>query len=173
MIVTSRKTEDLRIEDPETTAVISISLVDEAPGKGRIVVIGNGQTSACYWNNMGTLNVREFFLAASDSYIVGCLDPFGTLFRKIDPKALQALVITDIEAAGNLDDEQKLVLTARTTEFSPISDVNGLQVLNGDLMAAIYGPMWALQVNERFLGQHPLYVGLFERIGVIRQVLLG
>lgn len=172
MKVTSRKTEDLRIEHDDT-GPISVSMVDESPGTGRIAIVGGGQTSACYWNSMGKLTVREFFLAASDQYIVGCLDPFGTLFRKIDPRILAPIVMADIEAAENLDDEQKLNLTLRTREFEPISDVNGLHALNNDLMLAIYGPMWMNQVNERFLGQHPLYTGLFTRIAIIRQVLLG
>lgn len=173
MKVTIRKTEELRIEDETDASVILVTLVDEAPGKARLVIVGGGQTTACYWNNTGKLSAREFFLAASDQYIVGCLDPFGTLFRKIDPAILAPLVMLDIEAAENLDDEQKLKLTARTVEFSPISDVNGLHALNNDLLLAIYGPMWTNQVNERFLGQHPLYTGLFTRIATIRQVLLG
>jgi hypothetical protein len=173
MKVTSRKTEDMRIEDEATGEVVTVSLVDEAPGKGRIVVIGHAQTSACYWNNMGSLSTREFFLAASDQYIVGCLDPFGTLFRKIDPKTLTFVVIGDIEKLDTIDAEQKMVLMARTKEFEPISDVNGLQALNGELMTTIYGPMWVNQVNERFLGQHPLYTALFTRVATIRQVLLG
>lgn len=173
MKVTIRKTEDLRIEDPATAAVINVTLVDESPGVGRIIVAGGGLTSACYWGSMGTLSVREFFLKASDQYIVGCLDPFGTLFRKIDPKTLAHTVMGDIEAAKTLDDEQKLTLTARTVEFTPISDANGLQALNSELLLAIYGPMWTNQVNERFLGQHPLYTELFARIATIRQVLLG
>lgn len=173
MKVTIRKTEDLRIEDPADASIISVTLVDESPGVGRLVINGGGQTSACYWNNIGKLSAREFFLAASDQYIVGCLDPFGTLFRKIDPKTLAYIVIGDIEKADNIDSEQKLVLTARTKEFEPISDVNGLHALNNDLMREIYGPMWTNQVNERFLGQHPLYTGLFARIAAIRQVLLG
>lgn len=172
MQVTIRKTEELRIEDAADGSVVIVTFADEAPGKGRLVVI-EGQTQTCYWNNMGSLDAKGFFLAASDQYIVGCLDPFGTLFRKIDPKTMAYIVITDIEAATNLDDAQKLTLTARTKEFTPISDVNGLQALNGDLMTAIYGPMWVNQVNERFLGQHPLYTGLFARIAKIRQVLQG
>lgn len=173
MNVTIRKTEELRIEHEENAEVINVSLVDEAPGKARLVIVGGGQTSACYWNSTGKLSAREFFIAASDQYIVGCLDPFGTLFRKIDPKTLAFIVIGDIEKADNLDNEQKVTLTARTKEFDPISDVNGLQALNNDLMNAIYGPMWVNQVNERFLGQHPLYTGLFSRIATIRQVLMG
>lgn len=173
MKVSIRKTEDLRIEDEAQALLITVMLVDEAPGKGRIVVTGSGQTNACYWNSMGDLSVREFFLAASDHYIVGCLDPFGTLFRKVDPKILAPIVIADIADAQNLDDEQKINLTSRTAEFAPISDVNGLHALNKDLMDAIYGPMWVNQVNERFLGKHPLYTGLFERIATIRQVLLA
>lgn len=173
MKVSIRKTEDLRIEDPADASIISVTLVDESPGVGRLVINGGGQTNACYWNNIGKLSAREFFLAASDQYIVGCLDPFGTLFRKIDPKTLAFTVLGDIEKAENIDDEQKLVLSARTKEFDPISDVNGLQAINNDLMNAIYGPMWAHQALERFLGQHPLYTGLFARIATIRQVLLG
>lgn len=173
MNVTSRKTEDLRIEDPATGTVINASLVDEAPGKGRLVIVGNGQSATCYWSHMGGSPVREYFLASTDAFIVGCLDPFGTLFRKIDPKKLIAIVVADIDTAENLDDEQKVKLTARTQEFNPISDVNGLQVLNSDLMVAIYGPMWVNKVNERFLGQHPLYVSLFARVATIRTVLGG
>jgi hypothetical protein len=171
MKVSIRKTEDLRIEDEATAEVINVTLVDESPGVGRLVVAGGGQTSACYWSSMGKLSIREFFAAASDQYIVGCLDPFGTLFRKIDPKTLSFIVIADIEKADNIDTEQKLVLMARTKEFDPISDVNGLHALNGELMMAIYGPMWMNQVNERFLGQHPLYVGLYARIATIRTAL--
>jgi hypothetical protein len=173
MKVSIRKTEELRIEDEASTESINVTLVDESPGVGRLVVQGTGQTSACYWNNMGKLSTREFFLAATDKYIVGCLDPFGTLFRKIEPKTLSSIVIADIEKADTTDGEQKLRLIARTREFDPISDVNGLHALNSDLMLAIYGPMWTNQVNERFLGQHPLYTGLFTRIATIRQVLLG
>jgi hypothetical protein len=173
MKVSIRKIEDLRIEDEATAEVIIVSLVDESPGVGRIVVQGGGQTNSCYWSNMGKLSTREFFLAATDRYIVGCLDPFGTLHRKIDPKTLAGIVMLDIEAAENIDDEQKLVLTARTQEFTPISDVNGLYALNNELLTKIYGPMWTIQVSERFLGQHPLYTGLFARIATIRQVLLG
>lgn len=173
MIVTTRKIEEVRIIDPETTAVITITMTDEAPGKGRIVVTGDGQTSACYWNNMGELLVREFFLASTDAHIAGCLDPFGTLFRKIDPQKLTAIVVGDIAEAENIGDAQKVILTARCREFSPIADVNGLHALNSGLMSEIYGPMWVNQVNSCFLGQHPLYVGLLERIAAIRQVLQG
>lgn len=173
MNVTSRKTEEIRIANPETSEVITATFADESPGKGRLLVTGAGQTNSCFWNSMGEKSVREFFLASTDVYIVGCLDPFGTLFRKIDPAVLVPIVVDDISKADNLDDEQKLQLTARTQEFSPISDVNGLQVLNADLMRAIYGPMWVNQVNERFLGKHPLYVGLLARIATIRTVLAG
>lgn len=173
MIVTTRKTEEVRINNPETSEINTVIMTDEAPGKGRITITGDGQTASCYWNNMGALTVREFFLASTDAHIAGCLDPFGTLFRKIDPKTLTAIVVSDIDAAKNIDDEQKVNLTARTRKFAPISDVNGLQVLNGDLMTAIYGPMWVNQVNERFLGQHPAYTGLLSRIAAIRGVLAG
>lgn len=173
MIVTTRKTEEVRINKPETSELTIITMTDEAPGKGRITITGDGQTASCYWNNMGALSVREFYLASTDAHIAGCLDPFGTLFRKIDPKTLTYIVVGDIEAAENIDADQKLILMARTREFAPISDVNGLQVLNGDLMTAIYGPMWVNQVNARFLGQHPLYTGLLSRIAVIRSVLQG
>ena len=173
MKVSIRKTEDLRIEDEATGEVIIVTLVDESPGVGRLVINGGGQTSACYWSNIGKLSVREFFIAASDQYIVGCLDPFGTLFHKIDPKTLAFTVLADIEKANNIDTEQKLVLMARTKEFDPISNVNGLVALNSELMGAIYGPMWTQQVNERFLGQHPMYLGLFARIATIRTALEG
>lgn len=173
MKVSIRKTEDLRIEDEASAEVLTVTLVDESPGVGRIVVVGGGQTNTCYWSAMGKLSTREFFLASTDKYIVSCLDPFGTLHRKVDPKTLAGIVMLDIEAAENIDDEQKLVLTARTREFDPISDVNGLYALNNELLTKIYGPMWTIQVSERFLGQHPLYTGLFARIATIRTVLLG
>ena len=173
MNVTTRKTEEIRITNPETSEVTVVTMTDEAPGKGRLTVGGGGHLASCFWNNMGGSPIREYFLASTDAFIVGCLDPFGTLFRKIDPKKLAAIVVADIAVAENLDDAQKLSLTARTREFDPISDVNGLQVLNGDLMNAIYGPMWVNQVSERFLGQHPTYTGLVERIALIRSVLAG
>ena len=173
MIVTTRTTQEVRITNPETSEITTISMADESPGKGRVIVTGAGQTNSCYWNNMGERTVREFFLLSTDAYIVGCLDPFGTLFRKIDPAKLIPIVVKDIEDADNINDEQKVLLTARTIEFRPISDVNGLQVLNAVLMKEIYGPMWTTQVNERFLGQHPLYEGLLARVALIRQVLEG
>lgn len=173
MIVTTRKIEEVKITNPETSEIVVITMTDEAPGKGRVVITGSGQTSTCFWNNMGSLTVREFFLASSDAHIAGCLDPFGTLFRKIDPKKLTFTVLGDIEKAENIDADQKLILSSRTREFDPISDVNGLQVLNADLMTSIYGPMWVNQVSERFLGQHPLYVGLLSRIATIREVMAG
>lgn len=173
MQVTTRSTQEYTITDDDGSRVATVSMTDEAPGKGRFSVVCNGMSYSCYWNAMGDRTVREFFALTTDDYVVGCLDPFGTLFRKIDPQILKGIIATDISNSEHLDDNQKLALTSRLVELSPISDVNGLVALNGPLMAEIYGPMWANQVNERFLGQHPSYTELFKRISTIRSALVG
>lgn len=171
MQVTVRSTQEYTISDDNGIRIAAVSMTDEAPGKGRLTIVSNGLSYSCYWNNMGERTVREFFSVASNDYVAGCLDPFGTLFRKIDPSILKGIIAMDISEATNLDDGQKLTLTARLTELSPISDVNGLVALNGPLMAEIYGPMWANQVNDRFLGKHPSYTDLLKQISTIRSAL--
>lgn len=170
MEVTSKTTEELKIVTDDAE-VINVTLVDESPGVGRLVVTGGGVTKACYWNGMGASNIRQFMKMASDAYIAGCLDPFGTLYRKVDPAALKVTVIADIEASDRLDDEQKLQYTARVVEFDPVSDINGLQALNNELLTGIYGPMWTQTEAAKFQGKHPQYVGLFTRLAVIRSAL--
>lgn len=173
MHVSRRNIAEITIHYPETGDAVAATLTDEAPGKGRLLLAGPGLSVTCFWNSMGNLTVAEFYLKNSDSYIAGCLDPFGTLFRKIDSATLILAVVKDIEASTSFDDEQKVILTERTAEFGPISDVNGLYALNNELMTIIYGPMWVNQVNERFLGQHPLYTNLLARIATVRKVLEG
>ena len=174
MQVTARITSEYTItSDDGATRIGSVALTDEAPGKGRFTLVSNGMSYSCYWNSMGDRKVLGFFAQTSDDYVVGCLDPFGSLFRKIDPAVLKGIVAEDISKAEQLDDEQKINLISRLDEFTPISDVNGLVALNSELMAAIYGPMWTNQVNERFLGRHPNYTDLKERIGTIRTALVG
>lgn len=173
MQVTSRTTQEVTITEDDGTRVASVGMTDEAPGKGRFTVVANGMSYSCYWNNMGDLTVREFFGKTTDDYVMGCLDPFGTMFRRIDPKGIVGIIARDISGSQQLSDEQKLTLTGRLGELSPISDVNGLVALNGPLMTEIYGPMWTNQVNERFLGQHPSYTDLKARIATIRSALVG
>lgn len=173
MKVTSRSIEEYTISTDVGDRIASVSMTDEEPGKGRFTVVTNGMSYSCYWNNMGANKVRDFFSKTTDSYVMGCLDPFGTMFRRIDPKILKGIIAEDISTSTHLTDEQKLSLTARLTELTPISDVNGLVALNGPLMVEIYGPMWTNQVNERFLGQHPSYTDLLGKIQVIRSALGG
>lgn len=173
MQVTTRSTQEHTISTDEGERIAAVNMTDEAPGKGRFTVVTDGMSYSCYWNNMGERKVLSFFAQTNDDYVLGCLDPFGSMFRKIDPHVLKGVVAMDISASEHLDDAQKVNLTARLTELSPISDVNGLVALNSQLMGEIYGPMWANQVNERFLGQHPSYTGLKERIAAIRSALVG
>lgn len=173
MQVTTTTTATHTISDDEGFRVASVTMTDEAPGKGRFTVVGNGTSYSCYWNSMGEHSIAEFFALTEDNYVVGCLDPFGTLFRKISPAILKPLIVADITAMNQHTDERKVALMDRLTELEPISDVNGLVALNGDLMTAIYGPMWVNQVNERFLGQHPSYTDLFATIKKIRTALVG
>lgn len=173
MNVVFRRSETYEITGVEGRDLLRATLTDEGPGKGRLQVWEGGVSHSCYWNNMKDRTVREFFLAAGDDYIAGCLDQFATLFRKIDPAVLKSTVITDINESTVFDDEQKIALMGQMVKFDPISDVNGLQALNMDLMVEVYGPMWAHLVNEKFLGRHPLYVGMKERIALIRTALQG
>jgi hypothetical protein len=173
MQVTSTCTKTHTINDDTGFRVATVVLTDEAPGKGRFTVVANGTTYSCYWNSMGDLDITEFFKATNDDYVVGCLDPFGTLFRKINPAILKGIIAQDIAGMERHTDEQKVNFTARLVELEPISDVNGLVALNGTLMTQIYGPMWVNQVNERFLGQHPAYTDLFEKVATIRTALFG
>lgn len=173
MQVTSRSTQEHTITTDEGERIAVVNMTDEAPGKGRFTVVADGMSYSCYWNSMGDRKVLGFFAQTNDDYVLGCLDPFGTMFRKIDPQVLKGIIAMDISSAEHLDDTQKVTLTGRLTELSPISDVNGLVALNGPLMVEIYGPMWHNQVNERFLGQHPSYTGLRARIAAIRTALVG
>lgn len=173
MQVTTRSTQDHTITADDGNRVAAVTMTDEAPGKGRFSVVFGGMSYTCYWNSMGERTVHQFFGETNDDYVVGCLDPFGTLFRKIDPNILKGIIAMDISESTQLDDKQKLSLTTRLVELSPISDVNGLVALNGPLMVEIYGPMWSTKVNERFLGQHPSYTELKQRIATIRSALVG
>lgn len=173
MNVTTRTTREFTIADDQFVRVAAVSMTDESPGKGRLTVVSNGMSYSCYWSSMGDHDVLDFFKLASDDYIVGCLDPFGSLFRKIDPQILKGIIAMDISNSAQLSDTQKVTLTARLAELSPISDINGLVAINGDLMVEIYGPMWTNQANERFLGKHPSYVDLFDKISTIRSALVG
>lgn len=173
MQVTSTCTKTHTINDDTGFRVATVVMTDEAPGKGRFTVVANGNSYSCYWNSMGERSAAEFFKVATDHYVVGCLDPFGTLFRKINPAILKGIIAQDIAGMEQHTDEEKVNFTARLVELEPISDVNGLVALNGTLMTAIYGPMWVNQVNERFLGQHPAYTELFEKIATIRVALFG
>lgn len=173
MQVTTRMTQEHTITDDTGARVATVVMTDEAPGKGRFTAVCNGTSYSCYWNSMGDRTVAEFFKLATDHYVVGCLDPFGTLFRKISPAILKGIISQDIAEMGNLTDEQKAALTARLVDLEPISDVNGLVALNSELLTAIYGPMWSNQVNERFLGQHPAYTDLFAKVAAIRSALVG
>lgn len=173
MQVTTRSTQEFTITEDDGSRIAAVSMVDEAPGKGRFTIVCNSSSFSCYWNNMGERKVLEFFAQTNDDYVVGCLDPFGSMFRKIDPQILKGIIAMDISNADQLDDAQKVALTARLTELTPISDVNGLVALNSELLVAIYGPMWTNLVNERFLGQHPSYTDLKARIATVRQALVG
>lgn len=173
MKIETRTTQEITISDDKGFRVASVNLTDEAPGKGRLTVVCDGMSYSCYWNSMGDHSALEFFKLCATDYVVNCLDPFGTLFRKIDPQILKGIIADDISKASQFDDAKKVELVGRLGELSPISDVNGLVALNGALMTEIYGPMWVNQVNERFLGQHPTYRGLSERIETIRSALVG
>ncbi|AXC36528.1 hypothetical protein HOT57_gp84 [Pseudomonas phage phCDa] len=173
MQVSSRITQEHTITDDEGFRVAVVNLSDEAPGKGRFMIVANGMSYSCYWGSMGDHTVLDFFKLTTDNYVMGCLDPFGTMFRRIDPQILKGIIAQDISESGQLDDDKKLALTARLAELSPISDVNGLIALNGPLMVEIYGPMWTNQVNERFLGQHPSYRDLLSTVVKIRAALAG
>lgn len=173
MKIETRTSQDITITEDSGARVASLVLSDEAPGKGRFFVACDGMSYSCYWNSMGEHTVLEFFKLCTTDYVVGCLDPFGSLFRKIDPTILKGIVAEDISKSAQFSDTKKAELTARLGEFSPISDVNGLVALNGPLMTEIYGPLWTTEVNQRFLGKHPTYRSLFERIDTIRTALVG
>ena len=173
MQVTLRKTQEFTITGDQGERIATVNMTDEAPGKGRFSVIANGMSYSCYWNSMGDRDVLGFFTQTEDAYVVNCLDPFGTMFRKIDPNILKGIIADDIAKSARFGDEQKVALVGRLTELTPISDVNGLVALNGELMTEIYGPNWTMMVNERFLGQHPSYTDLFQRISAIRTALVG
>ncbi|MBO6279372.1 MAG: hypothetical protein J6N20_18430, partial [Pseudomonas sp.] len=113
MQVTSRTTQEHTITEDDGTRVAVVNFTDEAPGKGRFTVIFGGMSYTCYWGNMGERSVLEFFMLSSDAYLMGCLDPFGTMFRKIDPQILKGIIAQDINDSQQLDDNQKVALTAR------------------------------------------------------------
>lgn len=175
MQVSVTTTTNIVLRDVVGHTEILVTLEDTGPGVGRVTLQEGSTSKTAYWNGMGDCTVAEFIgKRATPEFLLSCFDNFGSMFRKIDSKALIEQVVADIQRIqeeGRITEEQAVALTTRTAYLSPVSDVNGLQVLGGELMADVYGPMWTNTVNENFLGKSEGYLQLKSRIAVVRSVL--
>lgn len=153
---------------------ITVTLEDLPGGAGRVTTVEGGTINTAYWTSLGSSTIAHKVLTTENLALLGLFDPFGTLYRKIDPAVAKQIVVADITAmieAGQLTNDVGESLIANTTRFTPVADINGIQAMANDLMTSIYGPAWAHTAAPKLLGQHPEYKGLLERIQVLKQVL--
>lgn len=174
MIITSKISEVITVEGAEGFNPVQITLRDEDPGKGYLVLQEGSRTNQAYFNNMGTHKLKNFLQSSTDSFIVGSLDPFGTLHRKIDQQVLREGLREELAVqleAGKFDEEEFASLVLEVDKLVPVGDINALQVLGNGLLNIIYGPLWISQANELFLGKHEDFVALQKRVALMRTVI--
>lgn len=162
------------IDDVEGHTTILATLEDMGNATGRCTMQEGGQIHTAYFSSTQGKPVEEFFLSASVDYLVGCFDPFGANFRRVDSKTVQELLIAEMDrqvAADEMTAEVQAGLLLQFGCFGPITDINGIQALCAPVMVAIFGPSWPERARPLLLGRHPSYLGMIERIGVVRSAL--